>query len=395
MSNPDYGFITDPALRQWTMEATPQDLELALQVGWRNVPYMKLRTSESHVLVRNMQSDLKTDSDLPVVRGQVGEEFVESILRRRFGEISNVTKTPKSGDLGMWFENRRLMIEVKNYSNPVPSSNVEKFRRDLSVTGVACAVFISLRTAISGVTGDFRILLETIDGRIVPCAYIVSDNEHMIITAVNIVLQLVTSLSFVKHEVYSRDVVLAKVKDITEHLDELANARNTWQKDLADSISKLMKSSSAVLVPESKIRTSVDAILSELFHTVNLSVDQAIVDLSTVPSFAKLKSTQQLQVRYIMNIVQKSIHRDDINGSVWKVTKQKCANATCGIAIIFLAKRLQVQFPRGSIPGEKIIELMARFGDKFEISDGILIDIDDSSIDIIVGLINGSGNITN
>lgn len=90
-----------------------------------------------------------------------------------------------------------------------------------------------------------------------------------------------------------------------------------------------------------------------------------------------------------MTTVQKSIHRDDLNGSVWKVTKQKCANTTCGIAIIFLAKRLQIQFPRMSISGEKILELMTRFGDKFEISDGILIDIEDSSIDVIIGLING------
>lgn len=382
-----YEFINDHALRQWTIEATPQDIELALQVGWRNVQYMKLRTVETRVFRTNNLPD--PISDLPVARGQVGEEFVECILQRRFGEITNVTKTPKSGDLGMWFQNRKLMIEVKNYSNPVPSHNVDKFRRDLSVTGVSCAVFISLRTAISGITDDFRILLETIDGRVIPCAYIVSDNEHMIITAVNIVLQLVTSLSFIKHEVYARDVVLARVKDITEHIDELANARNTWQKDLTDSIAKLMKSSSAVLVPEAKIRASVDAILSELFHTVNLSIDQAVVDLSAVPSFAKLKPAQQSQVHMLMTTVQKSIHRDDLNGSVWKVTKQKCANTTCGIAIIFLAKRLQIQFPRMSISGEKILELMTRFGDKFEISDGILIDIEDSSIDVIIGLING------
>lgn len=376
--------VSDPDLQQWLQTATPKDIETALQVGWRNVKY--IGTQKSHVLIRSDVNNTGT-SDMPVIRGQIGEEFIESILRRRFGDISNVSKTPKSGDLNMWFENRKLMIEVKNYTNPVPGMSVDKFRRDLSVTGVSCAIFISLRTLITGVTNDFRILLETVDGRIVPCVYLVSDNEHMIITAVNIVLQLVTNLSFIKQEVYSRDIVLAKVRDITEHLDELANARNTWQKDLTDSIGKLMKSSSAVLVPESKIRMQIESILSELFHTVNLTVEQAIVDMSTIPSFAKLPSAQRLNVQNIMTAVVQANHRDDINGSVWKITKQKCVNETCGIAIKFMVKRLQVQFPRGYINGEKIIELMNSLGDKFEISDGVMIDIDDMSVKTIIDLI--------
>lgn len=50
-----------------------------------------------------------------------------------------------------------IYIEVKDHSNPVPSSEVEKFWRDMDAQRAYVGVFLSMRTPIRTVTSDFAI----------------------------------------------------------------------------------------------------------------------------------------------------------------------------------------------------------------------------------------------
>ena len=192
--------VADHSLRQWLDTATSQDVEIALNVGWRNVDYVR-KSRSSTVVIDNVQA-----SEVPVYRGQVGEELVEGILRERFNDITNMTKVPKSGDITLWIAGRKTIIEVKNYTNPVPTTGIDKFRRDLSTAGAFSGVFISLHSPISGLTNDFKIHLESVDGRTVPCAYIVSSDRAQIVTSISMVIHLASSL-IVCHEMRTRATI--------------------------------------------------------------------------------------------------------------------------------------------------------------------------------------------
>jgi hypothetical protein len=42
-----------------------------------------------------------------------------------------MTKEPKSGDIHLICDNFKLMIEIKNYNNTVPQTEIDKFIRDV------------------------------------------------------------------------------------------------------------------------------------------------------------------------------------------------------------------------------------------------------------------------
>jgi hypothetical protein len=67
---------------------------------------------------------------------------------------------------------RRILIEVKDYTHPVPGGEVDKFRRDIREnTEMQAGIFVSLRTPITGVPG--RVRLDVEDGR--PVVYVAQE----------------------------------------------------------------------------------------------------------------------------------------------------------------------------------------------------------------------------
>lgn len=84
--------------------------------------------------------------------GQIGERNVQALIMRKF-EVDNVTKTARSTDLTVFWESRgrrlKALVEVKNYRSTVPSSEVEKFYRDLDAHEEAVgAIMVSINTPI-------------------------------------------------------------------------------------------------------------------------------------------------------------------------------------------------------------------------------------------------------
>jgi restriction endonuclease Mrr len=70
-----------------------------------------------------------------------------SATKARFTDIVAIPSSSK----------QPIYIEVKDYAKSVPSEEVQKFWRDLEVRQATIGCFISLKTAITNVTTDFRI----------------------------------------------------------------------------------------------------------------------------------------------------------------------------------------------------------------------------------------------
>jgi len=373
------------ALSEWMKTATPEDINLALELGYINV--RKVRGMVRPVVMTT------TDSVLPVYRGQVGEEFVESVIRERFGEVANMTKNPKSGDLTLFIQHRKIVIEVKNYTNAVPVGGVEKFRRDLETSGAAGGVFVSLRTPISSITGDFTIRYERTELKNVPCAYIVSDSKNAIVVAVNMISQLINALSYVASETASRDRVIGGVYDMDNHVNQLTRVRHDMQTGIGDIVNMLHKTSLGVVTAESSLKQTLDEIKTELFHTVKPDLGQAMRELVNVPNYSKYTDETKNMIGSIMQSVQETLHTEDINGGMWKLSQKMCKNVLCDIGLNFLAKRVQVMIPRCKLGASAIANILNRFGNKVSIDDSVYIDLDATTIDAINELIKGGNAI--
>jgi hypothetical protein len=380
----DLSCIADPELRHWLSAANQSDVEMALQFGWRNVGYAKdtRKTTPSTVVIGQ-----PVVAELPVQRGQVGEELVESILRERFSDITNMTKTPKSGDITLWIGGRKTIIEVKNYTSPVPTTGVDKFRRDLSTTGASAGIFISLQSPISSITTDFKIQLEPVDGRTVPCAYIVSSDRAQIITSISMCIHFASSLIGISRELYSRDSLLGSIRDLAVHVDELAGTRHNMQRELADASERAIKNSSCIMSTEIKLRGDIEKLQGELCEAVVHGGDAASV-CKSIGQYDKLHADMKTHIDSVVKLIQEQPGPELV--STWKVTAKKCHNVQSGCAILFSAKRVQVSVPVSKLGIGAVSQLIMQLGSKYEWGGNVhLIDIAGETIKIIADIITG------
>jgi hypothetical protein len=80
-----------------------------------------------------------------VAHGAEGENRIERILTGLGYQFNTVAQTARYSD----FLVGRTLVEVKNYGNTVPSTEVDKFYRDLTEHSSVTGMFISLRSKIS------------------------------------------------------------------------------------------------------------------------------------------------------------------------------------------------------------------------------------------------------
>jgi len=98
----------------------------------------------------------------PAKKGSFSCEIIFQSLKELFNEDQfedvSATKARFTDIVAMPNSSKQpIYIEVKDYTKSVPSEEVQKFWRDLEVRQATIGCFISLKTAITSVTDDFRI----------------------------------------------------------------------------------------------------------------------------------------------------------------------------------------------------------------------------------------------
>lgn len=363
--------FTDRELAAWFKTATSEQQELALQIGWRNVQYAQANLCRP--------SSPTTAVLIAQQKGKFGEDYVEKILREKYPDITVTAASPMSGDLTLYTGPRKTTIEVKNYTNPVPKNQVEKFRRDLSTAGAANGVFISLGQPISGITADFRFILESVDGRTVPCCYVVSSSPAQIHTAISMVVEYTDAIQRMRADTISRSTVTGAIRELSAGLDDLAGVRCQMGKQLADVGAKIVQASSAVMAVEAKMRDKL-ALLSD--HTI-AEVESTPAAMLSLPGYAKLSPDEKTMVGTITT----ELARIYGTSAVYLVTARKCTHMQSGATIHLtgVPKMGIVEVPNASIG-----TLITILGKKFSYNDTVLIEIAQDTIDVILQLLRGT-----
>jgi|GEM_PF-2483953 len=98
----------------------------------------------------------------PAEKGKIGVESIYRDLSANFRDdefedvsgaanFTDIKAVPKDG-VGP------VLIEVKDYTTPVPTYEVEKFWRDMDYRGALYGIFVSMRTRITLITDDIKIV---------------------------------------------------------------------------------------------------------------------------------------------------------------------------------------------------------------------------------------------
>ncbi len=161
----------------------------------------------------------------PVKRGTVTEEtifnsFQEHFLDDSFEDVSGIGKYADIlATIDDW--NSPILIETKDYTGPIPSSQVEKFWRDMEFRDSKYGIFISLRTKITKMSGCI-----TLKHNLDRTAIFIVDNElnhrgH--IFAFYIIKKLIGLETLKKKDTPDLDIekTLRKINDIVKSIQIL------------------------------------------------------------------------------------------------------------------------------------------------------------------------------
>ena len=172
--------ISDPALVEW-LEELPDDqvqarVEDTLRAGHFVLNLVQAAAGEEQMAryfrpVTDRMDVLRQTLDDFILRAQKSQrlgEMGEEIVAQRLGEsfpgdsFEVVSHRANAADIEAWFEVGaddpvQARIEVKNYTNVVPTQEIEKFRHDLVSTRVQYGLMISLASRLTGVKGSLKL----------------------------------------------------------------------------------------------------------------------------------------------------------------------------------------------------------------------------------------------
>ena len=333
----------------WSKKQTPEILQAALEIG------------------RFAMENVPVKQQIAVTRGQVGEAFVEQILREKF-EVTNVTSQAHSGDLSLSVGSQKIMVEVKNYSKPVPSSQVEKFQRDLITARARGGVFISLNTPIATVTNDMVLRFEGA----IPCVYICDNNSHAIICATNLVSCAVSLCDRVAAETKSRGNIVSAAQEISSALNKVSSARNELARETTSLISKFCTVSAKISSAEIAIRESVEKIQDEIPSPVGCP----LLELENNPSWKRQSDSTKQYVCEIIHLMPTA---------AWNITKKKFSCER--ISFTLWASKISVNLARTQLDDSSIIDALTLYKSAVTIDDMCNIDLRDDTVDWIRNII--------
>ena len=183
----------------------------------------------------------------PSRAGALGESDVFHALSRHFQQLMEVRDSSAdtaSGDIQLRnFEGSddrgEVLIEVKMYSNPVPTTEVDKFERDVTQCDLPLAVMCSLTSRITGKRNVE--LVSTTTGSI--CLYLSNVSEEQLVLGIEMLQLLHTSqqLSSTSDDTYDAhalDVLVPRLQRGLDSLDTAIRNEQSHFKNMDDCLRK-------------------------------------------------------------------------------------------------------------------------------------------------------------
>jgi hypothetical protein len=136
------------------------------QVSLKNSNKLELigtQINENLDYVKQSIDKLTQYTNKSVTKGFYGEKCVEELISQNFPDytINNNTHNPHSSDYEVQnYKGQKFLIEVKNYTRNVPTTEVNKFIDDLEKSDIQIGLFLSLN---SGICNKKRFMIDSLE----------------------------------------------------------------------------------------------------------------------------------------------------------------------------------------------------------------------------------------
>ena len=194
-------------------------------------------------MVENITGKIKTSA----IKGSIAENFLEETIKKLYPEytLEVTAKTGHEADMQLYSDTiPKILIESKNYSNPVPTKEITKFKTDLTRVNSNYGVFFSFNSKI---IGRDNMEIEKYDDKVILYVSGIDFNTEIISLSITTILYLSKQKEYQKY--ISADLLSKKTGEILSILNSI--------NELYTVVSKTKYS---LLEEKKKISTSLDNI---------------------------------------------------------------------------------------------------------------------------------------
>ena len=226
------------------------DIEQLLSITIRSQLHDELNSIVNKLNTKNNSSEL----------GAIGEKYIQDKLTEMNVPWSDTSSKPHNADIEFNICDNIVFMDVKNYSKPVPTQEIDKLFRDCEENNIKYGVLLSLKSAISKrKTFDIEKRVDT------HVLHVIYNTKYDLNIMMNILSTLIRLESENKNNFINKDrmyeclqMINTKATDITQLKIKLASFKEDCDRYNRDTLSIL-----------NRYQHDIDDILLEMKHECN------------------------------------------------------------------------------------------------------------------------------
>ena len=155
-THPDYEWISESVLSMDEIIGLGVSAAKLIESGGDD--NLEGRGNVEYLSILNEVSSLRAILNGSSMKGQISETIIHDNICRLFphADVVHIGKTTGKGDIVVTINGYVIMVEVKNYSKNVPTSEQKKFERDLITNEYDAGIMLSIGTGIAGRSSSFE-----------------------------------------------------------------------------------------------------------------------------------------------------------------------------------------------------------------------------------------------
>jgi hypothetical protein len=269
-------FVSDEN-KSWVESLTPKNIASVLNTI-AMVPHMKIKFIKSN------------ESDIAAIKGLVGETKFDNIISQHMSndyELINTAKIGKAGDFIIKWRSQKtnriysILIDVKNYSkSTVPTSEVEKFYRDVNMNNVDGGFLISLKSRIIGCSKIIELKDFSTDNEIIPVLFTQSSEPLVIVEVIKLLFHIIEIKDLNKNNVSKNDELISHINSLNDNIQIITDCREVLQ----SSKSEIEKSLNTIMLKlmscEYNLVSKINQINTTLIHVNALEHNVSSTELT-------------------------------------------------------------------------------------------------------------------
>lgn len=264
-------------------------------------------------------------------KGEVGENMLEEIFNKRYGDIlfENKAKTPHSGDAWLHLPDKKIiMLESKNYSYRINKEEVDKMENDMITNHIRFGIFASWNSVVQSRKDlDFHTFSHNGETYMV----IIISNLGDDIIKLDLAVQIIRKLSEYFNDIKQFPWIVNNIKENLNDLDIIIK-KNYKLRDNYYNLSQNIRSSLDLFYNQLRdyqyeINENAQIIIDKVKQTMNESLNEKITysvpDVDIISKFKKEKTFPIINNIFdiFKTIADLKLEKDNDNDSIIRIIK--------------------------------------------------------------------------